>query len=500
VGAPRDDDGALNAGAVWILFLNADGTVKAHQKISATSGGFPAALGSGAGFGTACAALGDLAGDGTLELAVGAPQSDHFAPAEGAVWILSLLPTGSVSAAVALRGSANAANGSGLARLADRNGDGVPELLVGAESASIPAGEFTDVHSAVAAANPGDVLLVAPGAYSQTSHLLIDRPLTLVGDGGPVVLSCPVTVTGIPAGTSAHVRGLELAHPYGLVLHENPGHVWIEDCSITVQPDFFAVQGTAIRVEDCADVVLVDTRAYGVDQYDIGKAIGDGLSVLASRVHAYGCLFEGGYALDSSTATEPGREGVYLNGAGAELLLSGCTVAGGDGVCSWPSCNGGAGVALVNAGGSASVVDSTLTPGTLAPDPFCGCVDSPASLGGFAALAGSPVRIASNAPVRENASLVLAHDGPPVAPVWLGWSLRGRGQFVPSLNGSALLGGSVGVIFAGTTDSTGHLDLILPVPPIVGGGSGIRVFMQALSVSPTTLGTGTLVLLLDRSL
>ena len=40
VGAYRDDDGGDSRGAVWILFLNTDGTVKSHQKISQTEGGF----------------------------------------------------------------------------------------------------------------------------------------------------------------------------------------------------------------------------------------------------------------------------------------------------------------------------------------------------------------------------------------------------------------------------------------------------------------------------
>ena len=40
VGAALDDDGGPGRGAVWIVFLNTDGTVKAEQKISDTQGGF----------------------------------------------------------------------------------------------------------------------------------------------------------------------------------------------------------------------------------------------------------------------------------------------------------------------------------------------------------------------------------------------------------------------------------------------------------------------------
>ncbi|MCH8315735.1 MAG: FG-GAP repeat protein, partial [Planctomycetes bacterium] len=72
VGAFADDDGGLDRGAVWVLFMNTDGTVKSHQKISATQGGFTGTLDDGDKFGHSAASLGDLDGDGVGDLAVGA--------------------------------------------------------------------------------------------------------------------------------------------------------------------------------------------------------------------------------------------------------------------------------------------------------------------------------------------------------------------------------------------------------------------------------------------
>ncbi len=72
VGAPNDDDGSSNRGAVWILFLNTDGTVKSYQKINNTEGGFNGPLGGGDKFGFSLASLGNLEGDGVGSLAVGA--------------------------------------------------------------------------------------------------------------------------------------------------------------------------------------------------------------------------------------------------------------------------------------------------------------------------------------------------------------------------------------------------------------------------------------------
>ena len=47
VGARLDDDGGGNRGAVYILLLNVNGTVKAEQKISSTQGGLTGLLDGG---------------------------------------------------------------------------------------------------------------------------------------------------------------------------------------------------------------------------------------------------------------------------------------------------------------------------------------------------------------------------------------------------------------------------------------------------------------------
>ncbi|MEW8047519.1 MAG: integrin alpha, partial [Candidatus Thiodiazotropha sp.] len=69
VGAPFDDDDGENRGAVWILFMDSDGKVDTHQKISGDSGDFTGDLDDGDQFGRAIAPLGDLNGDGFLDIA-----------------------------------------------------------------------------------------------------------------------------------------------------------------------------------------------------------------------------------------------------------------------------------------------------------------------------------------------------------------------------------------------------------------------------------------------
>ncbi len=84
VGAEGDDDGGPDRGAVWILFLNTDGTVKSHQKISDTEGGFTGTLDGNDRFGISVDSLGDLDGDGVDDLAVGAPGEDDGGANRGA--------------------------------------------------------------------------------------------------------------------------------------------------------------------------------------------------------------------------------------------------------------------------------------------------------------------------------------------------------------------------------------------------------------------------------
>jgi len=142
VGEIGDDDGGSglnNFGAVWILFLRPDGTVRDEQKISNTAGGFAGPLSPADNFGSALAALGDIDGDGTPELTVGAPFDDDGGSNLGAVWVLSLDPDGTVAAEHKISATAGFGGtlfpqggfGASLAALGDLDGNRTGDLAVG---------------------------------------------------------------------------------------------------------------------------------------------------------------------------------------------------------------------------------------------------------------------------------------------------------------------------------------------------------------------------------
>jgi len=136
VGADQDDDGAFNSGALWILFLNRDGTVKSQQKVSETQGGFGGGIEANDYFGGSVAALDDLDGDGVPELAVGAFSGGGFGT--GVVWVLFLAADGTVKSQHEI-GTLEVPDlvvgdyfGRGVTAIGDLDGDGRRELAVGA--------------------------------------------------------------------------------------------------------------------------------------------------------------------------------------------------------------------------------------------------------------------------------------------------------------------------------------------------------------------------------
>lgn len=142
VGAPRDglhpSEGQVLGGALWLLYLNADGTVREHKKIAAGVGGLSSTLNPGDHFGRSVVNLGDVDGNGVSDLAVGTPEHGNDI---GRVWTLFMNADGSVSSDVVASTLATFSGhngfGTSLSALGDFDGNGVPDFYVGSPLARL---------------------------------------------------------------------------------------------------------------------------------------------------------------------------------------------------------------------------------------------------------------------------------------------------------------------------------------------------------------------------
>ena len=93
VGAFGHSGGPYAIGALYIIFLQADGVVESHQKITSGSGGLTASLYAEDRFGMSCDQLDDLNQDAVVDLVVSAYRSSSNT---GSVFILFLQTQGTV--------------------------------------------------------------------------------------------------------------------------------------------------------------------------------------------------------------------------------------------------------------------------------------------------------------------------------------------------------------------------------------------------------------------
>jgi len=143
LGAQSNDDGANNAGGAWVILLNADGTAKSAIELANGKNGIPS--GSFLAYdnvGYSVAGIGDVDGDGVPDLVLGAYYNDDGAYDAGGAWVILLNRNGTAKSAIELANGKNGipsgsfaesdAVGGSVASIGDVDGDGVPDVVLGA--------------------------------------------------------------------------------------------------------------------------------------------------------------------------------------------------------------------------------------------------------------------------------------------------------------------------------------------------------------------------------
>jgi hypothetical protein len=130
-------------GTAWVLFLNADGSVRESREFPTPGGVLAAALESDGTFGSSLTVLGDVNDDGLLDIAIGDSGSDDNDTNSGAVYLTSLPSHGGTLGFLKLSGADSCLAslfeegdnfGEAVCVIPDLTGDEVVELAVGASN------------------------------------------------------------------------------------------------------------------------------------------------------------------------------------------------------------------------------------------------------------------------------------------------------------------------------------------------------------------------------
>ena len=138
-GAYDDDNGGSSNGAVHIMLMNSNGTVKNTVEINDSTPNGPS-LSNNDQFGSSVAGIGDLDGDGVIDIVAGAYGDDRGGQARGAIHIMLMNSDGTIYDTIEINGSTSNGPslnnydyfGSSVAGIGDLDGDGTRDIAAGA--------------------------------------------------------------------------------------------------------------------------------------------------------------------------------------------------------------------------------------------------------------------------------------------------------------------------------------------------------------------------------
>ncbi len=198
-------------------------------------------------------------------------------------------------------------------------------------------GQFTDIPPAIAAAAPGDRVLVLAGRYSAFT---VDKPITVTTNEAVNVPS--IHVQGIGAGSTCVVAGFTLFwHPVRLSVQNCPGRVHLQ--SITMH-GLNLFQPT-LRIQSARSISLSEVSFEGsAEIFDsvvslerctfyggtVDRWTSPGLAATRSRLLVTGGLFRGtGGSYTYAYGTPPATSGIQLLGNSEARLTGGAQLVGG---------------------------------------------------------------------------------------------------------------------------------------------------------------------------
>jgi hypothetical protein len=390
-----------------------------------------------------------------------------------------------------------------------------------------PGVDFAEIQAAVDAVADGDVVLVRPGSYAPFT--IDGKSLTVHGDGATrPTMRGPLAVDDLPLGAGVVVRGIDvedvalpgpLSINHAIRAFSNAGPVWFEDIRTNTEFAFpFTASNTGSLVFESASVVFARCELVAIGS-DVTLAANPGLGTVDSTVALYGCLVRAGVQSPNGGFTFDGSDGIRMSGG--TLFLSGCDVAGGDGVDGSSSspcvvCAGGDagdGMFLSGADPSASVLDSVVVAGTPGLGSPCAPSCSPGDpgldyrvvTGTLTPLAGVARGMNASSPVREGETATDTWSGAPFDLVVQVFTFaQAPAVQLPGITGPSVLDPPFFTRVKGLLNLLGTKNQSSTLGELGPGLAAIGLYKQSLFVDIETMevliGAPTFRLLLDDSI